>query len=129
MADNCFQVWRRSANEFVQFCWQLAASSFQFVFGFFTHGTLSDSLLFLSLFPCFCGLRSYPLLGSLLALSFTFSLILFTLSSLSAPHSLVWLLFYVFNFWRFVRFGLARCTPTTEDFSVSLWLFAENSLP
>lgn len=51
---------------------------------------LSDSPLFLSLFPCFSGLRFHPLLGSLLTLSFSSS-ILFPPYSLRAPHSLMWL--------------------------------------
>lgn len=76
MADNCFQVWHCSVNEFVQFCWQLTVSSFQFVSGFSHTGRLFDFLCFVFVFQL-SGLHIYPLLGSLIARSFTFSLNLF----------------------------------------------------
>lgn len=106
MADNCFQVWRRSVNEFVQFCWQLSESSFQFVSGFFTHTHtfFFDFLLFVFVF-LLSGLRIYPLLGSLVAFSFTFSLNLF--SSLFSQYTTFFgvAAFYVFYlFCCFVRF-------------------------
>lgn len=69
MADNCLQVWRCSVNEFVQFCWQLTVSSFQFVSGFSHTGTLFDFLRFAFVF-LLSGLHVYPLLGSLVPLSF-----------------------------------------------------------
>lgn len=87
MADNCFQVWRCSVNEFVQFCWQLTVSSFQFVSGFSHTATLFDFLRFVFVFPL-SSLHIYPLLGSLVALSFTFflNLFFFPLPILSVYH-------------------------------------------
>lgn len=87
MADNCFQVWRCSVNEFVQFCWQLTVSSFQFVSGFSHTGTLFDFLHFVFVFSL-SGLHTYPLLGSLLSPFLSFSLNLFSLPILSVYHIL-----------------------------------------
>lgn len=110
MSDNCFQVWRCSVNEFVQFCWQLTVSSFQFVSGFSHTGTLFDFLCFVFVFP-WSGLHTYPLLGSLVALSFTFFLTLFSLPILSVYH-ILWcgcffhlLLVLLFCFVRFYSLG------------------------
>lgn len=91
MADNCFQVCRCSVNEFVQFCWLLTVSSFQFVSGFSHAGTLFffDFLHFVFVFPLPC-LHIYPLLGSLVVtLSFTFPLNPFSLPILSV-HCVLW---------------------------------------
>lgn len=75
MADNCFQVWHCSVNEFVLFCGQLIVSFLPFVLSYFhTHtGTLFDFPLFVFIF-LLSDSHIYPLLGSLNALSFTFSL-------------------------------------------------------
>lgn len=104
MADNCFQVCRCSVNEFVQFCWQLTVSSFQFVSRFSHTGTLFDFLRFVFVFPL-SGLHIYPLLGSLVALSFTFSLNLFSLLFSQFTTFFGVAAFYIFYlFCCFVRF-------------------------
>lgn len=88
MADNCFQVWRRSVNEFVQFCWQLTVSSFQFVSGFSHTRILFDFLRFVFVFQL-SDLRIYPLLGSLSSPFLSLSLFIFlSLPILSVYHNL-----------------------------------------
>lgn len=87
MADNCFQVWRCSVNEFVQFCWQLTVSSFQFVSGFsHTH--------------------AHVLIFSALSLFFPYPVSIFTLSlALSSPFlSLSLLIFFHSLFSQFSTF-------------------------
>lgn len=60
MADNCFQVWHCSVNEFVLFCGRLTVSLLPFIFLF----SLTHFLIFFSL----------PLFSSYLASIFTLSL-------------------------------------------------------
>lgn len=71
MADNCFQVWHRSVNEFVLLCGRLTVSFLSFIFLSFcthkhTHAHFLISLLFVF---ALSGLHIYPLLGSLFFLS------------------------------------------------------------
>lgn len=89
MADNCFQVWHCSVNEFVLFRRQLTVSFLPFIsLSFFTHiGILFDFLLFVFVF-LLSGLHIYPLLGSFNALSFTFSLNLSP--SLFSQYHILW---------------------------------------
>lgn len=106
MAENCFQVWRCSVNEFVQFCWQLTVSSFQFVSGFSHTATLFDFLRFVFVFPL-SSLHIYPLLGSLVTLSFTFFLNLFFSHSLFSQFTTsfgVAAFYILYLFCCFVRF-------------------------
>lgn len=83
MADNCFQVWHCSVNEFVLLCGQLTVSFLSFIFlSFCTHKHTHSHFLILLLFVfSLSGLHIYPLLGSL---SFFFLLIFFSLAAFFA---------------------------------------------
>lgn len=71
MADNCFQVWHRSVNEFVLLCGRLTVSFLSFIFlSFCTHKHMHAHFLISLLFVfALSGLHIYPLLGSLFFLS------------------------------------------------------------
>lgn len=120
MADNCFQVWRRSVNEFVQFCWQLTVSSFQFVSGFSHTRTLFDFLRFVFVFQL-SGLHIYPLLGSLSLPFLSLSLLIFLSLPLTTFFGVA--AFYIFNlFCCFVWFyslgaNNRRCFSFAADYS------------
>lgn len=57
MADNCFQVWHCSVNEFVLFCGRLTVSFLLFISLLFTH-THTHTFWFSSL--CLCFLVIWP---------------------------------------------------------------------
>lgn len=83
MADNCFQVWHCSVNEFVLLCGRLTVSFLSFIFlSFCTHKHTHTHFLISLLFVfALSGLHIYPLLGSL---SFFFLLIFFSLAAFFA---------------------------------------------
>lgn len=105
MADNCFQVWHRSVNEFVLLCGRLTVSFLSFIFLSFcthkhTHAHFLISLLFVF---ALSGLHIYPLLGSL---SFFFLLIFFSLAAFSAAAAFFFLhLFFTCFFLSLLRFS------------------------
>lgn len=122
MADNCFQVWHCSVNEFVLFCGQLTVSFLPFISLSFshTHTHFFDFLLFAFVF-LLSGLHIYPLLGSPNTLfHFPSSQSFFSSSLFSQFHILGWLftslLYSLFPF--FVLF--ARWVLTTREFSILL---------
>lgn len=96
MADNCFQVWHCSVNEFVLFCGRLTVSFLPFISLSFsrTHTFWFSSLClcFLVIWPPYLPspwLSRRPLFHSLSSQSFF-------LSFLSVPHSLAQRAFYIF---------------------------------
>lgn len=86
MADNCFQVWHCSVNEFVLFCRRLTVSFLPFISLSFSH---THFLIFFSL-PLFsCYLASiFTLSLALWKPSLSLSLLNLSPSFLSVPHSL-----------------------------------------
>lgn len=114
MADNCFQVWHCSVNEFVLFCGQLTVSFCPFISLSFSYSQAHFLIFFsLSLFSCY------------LASIFTLSL---ALSTPSLSLSLFSLSTTFFNAVAFYIFALLVpclclvCLPgaTTEEFSILL---------
>lgn len=85
MADNCFQVWHCSVNEFVLFCGRLTVSFLPFISLSFSH-THTHFLIFFSL----------PLFSCYLASIFTLSLALSTPSLSLSLLSIFLFSFYIF---------------------------------
>lgn len=128
MADNCFQVWHCSVNEFVLFCGRLTVSFLLFISLLFTH-THTHFLIFFSLplFSCYlASIFTLSLALSTPSLSLSlFSIFLLSPSFLSVPHSLVRWAFYIFALLMFPFFVLwlsaeSDWTLTTEEFSILL---------
>lgn len=113
MADNCFQVWHCSVNEFVLLCGRLTVSFLSFIFLSFCKHKHTRSHFLISLLFVFSlsGLHIYPLLGSL---SFFFLLIFFSLAAFFAVAAFLHLCFTCF-FLSLLRFShkvlttLSRC--------------------
>lgn len=98
MADNCFQVWHCSVNEFVLLCGWLTVSFLSFIFlSFCTHKHTHTHFLISLLFVfALSGLHIYPLLGSISFFSLNLFLPLCILCFFTSVLYLVLLVFVKF---------------------------------
>lgn len=131
MADNCFQVWHCSVNEFVLFCGRLTVCFVPFISVFFTHTRALLIFFSLPLFSCYlASIFTLSLAPSMPSLSLSLFQS-FSLSFLSVPHSLPQQAFYIFALliFPFLCFVRSLGANNKKNSLFCCTLLTANSLP